>query len=93
MSRSMASISSGVGSGQDEEHIGDALKLATALLQRHDRVVEARLGRVGGNGVDLGAMRGQRLVEGRAEMLRLDLRERRQLEGAGPVGKQRILDV
>ena len=82
-----------VGARQHEEDIGDPLKLPPALLQRRDRIVEARLGRVCGNRVDLGPVLRQRPVEGRAEVLGLDRGEWRQLEFAGPGGEQRVLDV
>src|SRR4029077_6826906 len=58
---------------------------------RRNRIVEARRRRVGGNDIDLGAMRGQRTVKGRTEMAWIGCREGRQLEGAVPGGKQRIL--
>ncbi len=50
----------GVGAGQHEEHVGDAVERAAAALQRRDGVVEARRRGVGGDRVDLGAVRGQR---------------------------------
>ncbi len=49
ISRSIASMAvAGVGAGQHEEHVGDAVEVAPAPLQRLDGVVEARRGRVGG---------------------------------------------
>ena len=48
-------------------------------------------GRIGGDGVDLGRVRGKCAREGRLEMLRLDPAERRHAEGAGPVGQQRVV--
>jgi len=58
----------GVGAREHEEHIRDMIKRAAAPLQRLDGVGEARLGRARGDGVDLGAVAAQRLVEGGAEM-------------------------
>ena len=70
-----------VGSRQGEERIGDPLKLPPALLQRRDRVLEAEA-RPGFQQLRRSrpdAPR-RRAVEGRAEVLRLDLRERWQLK-------------
>ena len=62
-----------------------------APLQRLDGIGEGRLGRIGGDGVDLGGVRGKCARESRLEMLRLDPAERRDPEGAGPVLEQRVL--
>src|SRR6185437_13735356 len=69
----------------------NTLEIAAAAFKGRDDVVEARRFRVLGDGVDLGAMRGQRPVEGRTEMLGRDRSERWQTEGAGPFSKQRIV--
>ena len=81
----------GIGAGHDEEYVGDAVEVVTAFFQRNDGVVESGRGRVGGDGIKLGAVRGQRPVEGRAKMLGRQRREGRQAKGTGPVGKQRVL--
>ena len=46
-----------VGAGQHEEHIADAVQIAPAILQRLDGIGEGRRLRIGGDGVDLGAVR------------------------------------
>ena len=81
----------GVGAGQHKKDVGDVLEIAPAHLQRHDGVVEARRLRIGGDSVELGAVGSQSAVEGGTEMVRLDRRQRRQAEGAGPVGQQRVI--
>ena len=80
----------GVGAGQHEEDIGDPVERAAAPLQGLDGVNECRRRLVGGDGVDLGAVLAERPVEGGREMFRLNRAERRQAEGAGPVGEQRV---
>ena len=72
----------GVGAGQHEEHAGDTVERAAALLQRRDGVVEARRGGIGGDRVDLGAVRGQRRIEGGTELVGRDGGEGRQAERA-----------
>ena len=81
----------GIGAGLDEEHIADAVEVAPAFLQRHDGVGEGGSRLVGGYAIDLGAVALERGVEGGAEMLRLDRRQWRQAERAGPVGEQGIV--
>jgi hypothetical protein len=80
----------GVGPGQDVEHICDTIEVTSALLQGLDGVGEGRGRRVGGDGVDLGTVAHERLVESGTEMLRLYTSERRQIEWAGPAGEQGI---
>ena len=79
-----------VSAGQHEKDVADAIERAPALLQRLDGIGEGCRLQISGYHVELSAVRRQRPVEGRAEMLRLDLRQRRQAERAGPVGKQRV---
>src|SRR6478672_5639881 len=73
--------------------MSDALKLVATLLQRANSVVEARHRHIGGDGIDLSTMRGQCPVESGTEVPRLNPRERRQLERAGPGCEQRILGI
>ena len=80
----------GVGAGLHKEDVGDAFEVAPAPFQRLDGVAKAGRRLVGGDGVDLGAVAAERPVEGRPEMLRLDRRQWRQAERAGPVGEQWI---
>src|SRR5690348_5550314 len=80
-----------VGAGQHEEHIGGTFEIVPAAFQGRDGVIEARRFRVVGNGVDLCAMRSQRVIEGGAKVLGADRAERWQTEGAGPLSEQRIV--
>src|SRR5271169_4128531 len=61
-----------------------------AALERFYGVTETGRFLIGGDVVDPGAVRRQRPVEGRAEMLRLDRGQRRQAERAGPVFQQGV---
>jgi hypothetical protein len=53
-----------LGSGQVEEQPFDPMQAVAAAIERGDRVVERRRVRVGGDRVDLGAMRVHRVKEG-----------------------------
>ena len=59
-------------------------------LQRDDGVGEIRRRRIVGDGGDLGGVIGEGLLEGRHEVLRLDLGERRRLERRLPRRQQRV---
>ena len=90
-SRSTASMASPVSAPASTKKTLETRSSARPLFSSASMVL-AKLGGcgIGGDGVDLGAVRRQRPVEGGAEMLRLDVGERRQAERAGPVGKQRV---
>ena len=81
----------GRGAREIEEDARHAIEAAPAALQRVDRIGESRRRRVGGDGVDLGAMVFQRGVEGGPKMRRLDAIERRRLERPGPGLEERVL--
>ncbi len=80
----------GVRAGEIVEDGGDLFDQPGALLQRHDGVVERRLGGLTRDGGDLRLVLLQRRRERRLEVLRLDLLERRQAEGGAPARQQRI---
>ena len=81
----------GMRAGENAEDAPDPGQRLPAPLQRLDGIGEGRLGRIGGDGVDLGGVRGKCARVSRLEMLRLDPAERRDPEGAGPVLEQRVL--
>src|SRR5579871_4016141 len=80
----------GLRAGQVEEDARDPVEIASAALERLDRVREGRRCAAPRDGVDLGARFFQRDVEGRAEMSGLDPVEGRRLEGSGPGREQGI---
>ena len=79
----------GVAAGEVEEHRRDPAKLAAAALHRLDGVGEARRRGIAGDRLDLADVRVERPIEGRAEMLRRDALERRQLERRRPRARRR----
>jgi hypothetical protein len=79
-----------VGAREIVEDRADLLQRAAAALQRRDGVVEGGLGLVGRDGVDGGALLGQRRVEGGAVMGGLDRLEGRDPEGRGPVAEKGV---
>jgi len=69
----------GVGADQVEEHVGHAQQYLAAALGGDDGVVEGRRLGVVGDGVELGALLGHALLEGRQVVRVGDAVERRQL--------------
>ena len=80
----------GVRRDQVVEHGRDLGEQLAGALQRRDGVGEVRHGGIVGDRRDLGGMVGEGLLEGRQEVLRLDLGERRRLERRLPRLEQRI---
>ena len=80
----------GIGAGEVEEHVGDAIQQPRAILQAEKRGLEPRRGGVLDQRRDLAAVGRQGGLEGRGEMLWANLGERRHRERGGPVGKQRV---
>ena len=83
----------GGGAGEIIEDVGDPIEAAPAALQRLDGVGESWRRGVLRDGVDFGPRFFQGDLEGRAEMRRLDARERRRLERPGPGGEERIFSL
>jgi hypothetical protein len=79
--------------GQVEEQALEAMEVFPALVERRDRIAEAR--RVGalGDGFDLGPVRVHPVQERREIMFRLEAVERRQAVRCLPRLQQRILVV
>ena len=73
------------------EHGGDLGEQLAGALQRGDGIGEVRQGRIMRDRRDLGGMIDKGLLEGRQEMLRLDLGKRRRLERRLPRLEQRVL--
>ena len=74
----------GVGACEVPEYAAHPAQCAAGALQRPDDVVEAWLGGIGLDGVDLVAVFGDPALEGRPEVLRLDRPERRRRERCRP---------
>ena len=72
------------------EHRRDLGEQLARALQRGDGVGEVRRRRIVGDRGDLGGVVGEGLLEGRQEMLRRDLGERRRLERRLPGLQQRV---
>ncbi len=80
----------GVGAREIVENGRHAIEAAPGALQRLDRVLERRPGRVLGDHLDFRDVVGKRLVEGRHEMLVAHAVERRHLERRLPLPQQGI---
>ena len=85
MSRSIASIASLLSApARLKNTAATRSSIRAAALQRLDRIGEGGRRRIVRDRGDFGALLRERDVEGGAEMLGRDRRERRRLEGAGP---------
>ena len=80
----------GMGARQHPEDARHPGEQPPAVLQRRDRVVEGGLGDLPGNALDLRLMVGERALESGRKLRRLDPRERRHAEAAGPVLEEGI---
>ncbi len=80
----------GMGAREVPENGRDAVQRPAGILQSGDGVLESWCRGVACDAVDLSAMFGEGLLEGRLEVLRLDFGKGRHAEGRGPGGEQRI---
>ena len=79
-----------VSASQIEENARHFVEAAAAALQRVNRIGEGRRFGIGGDGFDLRARLGERRVEGRRKLARLEAVERRRLEWPGPGFEKRV---
>jgi hypothetical protein len=82
-----------VGGGEVEEDATQAVEGVAARLEGVDRVGEGRRVRIGGDGLDLGAMLGQRPLEGGAIVVDGDLGEGGDPERRGPGAEEGVVGV
>ena len=80
----------GVGAGEIEENARHFVEATPAPLERLDRIGESRRRRIGGDRVDLPARLGERRIERRPEMARLETIERRPFEWPDPGFEKRV---